>query len=310
MRSKTEIIKGAVLGHAVGDALGMPWETAARGTLSLHRELTCASGVLPMIGHARGMPAHWYREGNPAGTWTDDTSTVLAEMESVVRLGRVDPDDIMNNLCRWYFDAEFTPFGETLGEGRRTVAALSRFRAGVPAASCGGTDISDNGNGSLMRMLPFVFLSPMLERDGVTIRELSSLTHGHDISVMACEIFVDFARLIAEGEKTRSALASLSGLPAPFDRLAVIDRLPREEIKSTGFVVDTLEAALFCFAVTDTFEDCVLTAVDLCGDTDTVAAISGGLAGMHREVPGVWRGQLAREEYISSLSEQFASLAN
>lgn len=135
-----------------------------------------------------------------------------AEMESVTRLGRIDLDDMMKNFRRWHFNNDFTPYGISIGQGRRTIAALERYRDDVPTEKCGGTEPADNGNGYLMRMLPFAFLSKMMECDGVSVRDVSALTHGHDIAVTACEIYVEPARHLADSaNKNRASLKTCFG---------------------------------------------------------------------------------------------------
>lgn len=300
------MLTNAVLGLAVGDALGMPYECGVRGAYDVCADTRDERGAHMLRGFRVGMPAYFYKEDMPAGIWTDDTAMTLCELESIARLGRVDPDDIMRNFCRWHYDNEFSATGKAIGQGRQTIAALARYREGVEAVKCGGASERDNGDGSLMRMLPFVFASPLMEASGVTIRELSSLTHAHDWSVTACEIYVDFARLVAAGAGREALIDSLKGYPAPFDRLGDIAALPAEDIKSSGFVVHALEAALWCFFHTDTYEDCVMTAVNLGGDADTIAAIAGSLAGLCREVPERWVRQLARWEDIVRLCDDFS----
>lgn len=302
-----ELIKSAVLGLAVGDAFGMPYETVQRGAIDIRKEADDGHGGYALQGYRKGMPAYWYQEDMPAGTWTDDTAMVLAQMESVSRLGRVDPEDMMRNFCRWYYDGAFTPFGRAIGEGRRTVAALGRYRSGVRADACGGSAPEDNGNGSLMRMLPFAFLEEMMRRSGVTAGDLSRLTHAHPIAVTACELYVAFARRLLAGEDRHAILPGMGDMPAPFERLARIEALEEEEIQSTGYVVCSLEAALWCFLRSESYEECVLRAIDLGGDTDTIAAIAGGLAGMCWRVPQRWIDQLARRDEIVRACEAFAA---
>lgn len=303
MKIDPKLLKSAVLGLAVGDAFGMPYECGVRGAYDVYADARDEQGSYTPRGYRVGMPAYFYKEDMPPGIWTDDTSMVLCELESIARLSAVDPDDIMRNFCRWHFDNEFSPAGVAIGQGRQTIAALNRYRSGTEATLCGGTAERDNGDGSLMRMLPFAFTKDMMDQSGVTIRDLSALTHGHAWSVTACGIYVDFARRLASGADRDELIASLRGYPAPFDRLGDIAALPEEEISSSGFVVHALEAALWCFFHTDSFEDCVMTAINLGGDADTIAAIAGSLAGLCRGVPERWVAQLARREEIIRLCD-------
>ena len=300
-----EQFTNAVLGLAVGDAFGMPYETGARGSFDIRQDAQDVRGACVMKGFTPGMPAHWYATALPAGTWTDDTSMVLAEMESIARLGRIDLNDLMNNFCRWFFDGEFSPYHQAIGQGRRTVAALNQYRGGTPPLQCGGAKPEDNGNGSLMRMLPFVFAEALMDASGVTISDLSSLTHAHAYATTACEIYVTFARQLLSGANKHAILPALGAYPAPFDRLKALEELPESSIKSTGYVVDSLEAALWCFLRTDSYEDCVMTAINLGGDTDTIAAIAGSLAGLCYSIPPRWIDQLARKDDILKACDAF-----
>ena len=303
MRIDHRLLKNAVLGLAVGDAFGMPYETGKRGAYDVYADARDEQGNYVLKGYRVGMPAYFYKEDMPAGIWTDDTAMTLCELESIARLGTVDPVDIMENFCKWHFDGAFSAQGVAIGQGRQTIAALTRYREGTEAIHCGGALERDNGDGSLMRMLPFVFTEALMIRSGTDIRALSSLTHAHDWSVMACEIYVRFARLAAMGADRDMLIQSLKGYPAPFDRLADIATMPEENVQSSGFVVAALEASLWCFFQTETFEDCVMKAINLGGDADTIAAIAGSLAGLCREVPQRWIRQLARWEDIARLCD-------
>ncbi|MCH5187034.1 MAG: ADP-ribosylglycohydrolase family protein [Oscillospiraceae bacterium] len=300
-----KLIKNAVLGLAVGDAFGMPYETGKRGEYDVYADASDGQGGYVMRGYKKGMPAHWYEDEMPAGIWTDDTAMVLAELESISRLGRIDPEDMMNNFCKWHFEGEFTPYGKSIGQGRRTVAALEKYRGGAKALECGGADEQDNGNGSLMRMLPFAFVGPLMESSGVTVRELSALTHAHEYSTRSCEVYVEFARRLLEGMDKHSITGALGDLGAPLDKIKNIEHLTEDEIKSSVFVVESLEAALWCFLNTDNYEDCIMKAINLGGDTDTIAAIAGGLAGMCYPVPEKWIDQLMRKDYITEMCDRF-----
>lgn len=146
----------------------------------------------------------------------------------------------------------------------------------------------------------------------------NKLTHAHEISQTACRLYVHLAGKLIEGTPIKEAICSLAYLPPvahmkEFERIAYIGELSRDEIKSSGYVVDTLEAALWCLLKTSTYEDCVLTAVNLGEDTDTVAAVAGGLAGIvygcggKSGIPTRWINQIARKEWIQMLCDNFES---
>lgn len=285
----TNKIYDAIIGLVVGDAVGVPVEFKARDAFT----------VADMIGHGT------YNQ--PAGTWSDDSSLTLATLESIGRLGMVDPRDIMINFERWLYDGEFTPHGEVFDCGRTTHAAIRRFTNGVPLVQCGGRDLMDNGNGALMRILPLVFFSP----DVVNVSAVVNLTHNHFISRKACWIYISTAFYLMVGESPEFVGKLIGNLGiGEFSRISRIKDLKRDEIFSDGYVVHTLEAALWCLLNTDSYRDCILKAVNLGEDTDTVAAIAGGLAGIlygvggDRGIPEEWIAKIARKEWIKDLCDQ------
>lgn len=282
-------IYDAVMGLIVGDALGVPVEFKASDTFH----------VDDMIGYGT------YNQ--PPGTWSDDSSLTLATMESIIRKGKIDPADIMLNFSRWLNNAEFTPYGEVFDVGGTTEAAIRRFQNGIEPLKCGLNHYKHNGNGSLMRILPLA-LFPSSMND---INEISSLTHAHEISRRACRLYVGTAEQLLKGASLWEVIGCSGIWVKEFDRIPKIHKLNRDEIRSTGYVMDTLEAALWCVYHTSSYRDCVLTAVNLGGDTDTIAAVAGGLAGIiygcggESGIPDEWIAQIARKDWISDLCERF-----
>ena len=282
-------IYNGLLGLVVGDAMGVPVEFNPRDSFK----------VTDMTGYGT--------YDLPAGSWSDDSSMMLATVESIARLGKIDTDDIMKNFVRWVNDGEFTPYGEMFDIGRATRNAIQRYVAGIPAEQCGGTAEWDNGNGSLMRILPLAFT----DCDYETVNAVSSLTHAHEISKAACRVYVYVARQLLQGKTLEEIYKCFGMKQSMFDRLPLLKDLTRDEIKSTGYVVDTLEAALWCNLKSSSYRECILLAVNLGDDTDTVAAVAGGLAGIiygvggERGIPEEWINQLARKEWIADLCGKF-----
>ena len=247
----------AVLGLAIGDALGVPYEFKKRGTF------LCKDMV--------GYKTHH----QPKGTWSDDTSMVLATLDSLKSNdGKIVPTDMFERFNRWLQNSDYTPFGEVFDAGIATCKAL---RTGKPQSG-----EYDNGNGSLMRILPLAFV-PCTDDE---IRAVSAITHAHRISMDACVIYVHVANRILAGENINEIIPTLQ-YDKPFDRLHRIDQLSAQEIKSSGYVVDTLEAALWAVSHKSadagkekSFRSDLLDAVNLGSDTDTVGAVAGGLAGI------------------------------
>ena len=169
-----------------------------------------------------------------------------------------------------------------------------------------------------MRILPMAFIPCNM----LDVYDVSYLTHAHYISEIACGIYYNIAHYLIKGEQKHEAVKSAcfvsGGVPAPFERIEIINTCPvdRDEIKSTGYVVNSLEAALWCFLNTDNYRDCILTAVNLGEDTDTIAAIAGGLAGIYygvggeKGIPEAWIEQIARKEYIKELCDAFENKFN
>lgn len=202
-----------------------------------------------------------------AGTWSDDTSLAIATAKSLKdNGGKIDLLDIRMNFELWLYEGWFTPYGRAFGIGTTTFQAL-QFGYGLD-------DFDSNGNGSLMRILPLAFVD-CTDDD---IKAVSSITHAHDISMEACVHFVHICKNVLNGDTLQEAIdkEEYSGM---FRRVPGIVNVPEEDIYSSGYVLDSFEAALWCVATTDNYSDCVLTAVNLGGDTDTIAAIAGGLAG-------------------------------
>ncbi|MBQ3465726.1 MAG: ADP-ribosylglycohydrolase family protein [Firmicutes bacterium] len=249
-REKNRKLADAVFGLAIGDALGVPYEFKNRGAFEC-TEMT-------------GYGTH----GQPAGTWSDDTSMTIATAKSIKdNGGKIVPVDIRDNFVAWADDEGFNANGVGFDIGSATWVALS---TGEPQ-----TGERSNGNGSLMRILPLAFAECTDEE----VMQVSAITHGHEISMHACVIYVRIARRLLAGESIHDIIPTLM-YEEPFDRLRKIDQLPEKEVESSGYVVHTLEAALWTLAKYDNFRDTVLAAVNLGDDTDTTAAVAGGLAGI------------------------------
>lgn len=265
-------LRDAIYGLAVADALGVPVEFLKRGTYE----------VKEMVGYGSHM--------QHPGTWSDDTSMTLATCDSIRECGDVNPSDIYEKFRAWLFEAKYTPDDVVFDVGQTTSRAIRNGE--------GLSEVWANGNGSLMRIIPLAFT----DADNELIGEVSAITHAHGISKLACMIYVYIARKLLKGEDLESILETIEA-DAPFDRLKGIKALSIDEIKSSGYVVDTLEAALWCLATTDNYKDAVLKAVNLGMDTDTVAAVTGGLAGIlygFDAIPKEWIETLRGKDVIES----------
>lgn len=307
-------IKAIILGHAIADAMGVPVEFGNRKTLAEN----------PVTGY-QGYGSHPV----PAGTWSDDTSMTLATLDSLVE--GLDYADMMEKFCRWEDEAAYTATGLFFDIGITTSYSLENYRRGHELWSCGRRGEGDNGNGSLMRIIPAALYAKYkmegetLEDKMEVIHRVSALTHGHPRSKMACGIYTMILWALMDSKDKSAVMSALSAAKAyyenngefeqewkHFSRLINPDfaETPEDEISSSGYVVSTLEAALWCLLNTDSYSACVLKAVNLGDDTDTVAAVAGGLAaaiyGMEG-IPEVWIDGLLKKEDLLTICERFAN---
>ena len=273
---------GAFLGLAVGDAVGTTLEFRLRD-------------AQPRVEDMKGGGPFEL----PPGSWTDDTAMALALAESLAASKAFDPRDLMDRFVRWWRDGDYSCRGYCFDIGNTTRAALDRYqRDGDPLA--GSTEPGSAGNGSLMRLAP-VALRFWNDRPRLlaTAAQQSRTTHGATEAVDACRAFAGLLADAIAGTPRAEVLA-----PSEFEGAEAIARImagswqgrPRDEIRSSGYVVHTLEAALWSVARAGNFRNAVLLAANLADDADTVAAVTGQLAGALyglREIPDAWLERLA-----------------
>lgn len=274
-------LRDGIYGLAIGDAVGVPFEFKERGTFQ----------ALDMIGGGA--------YNLPPGTWSDDTSMTLATMKSIKDKGKIDLVDIGKNFVKWRYQGEFTPSGNTFAVGRTTNQGIYNFKKTGNPMTSGLTGERDNGNGSLMRILPLIFI----DVDEEDIRNVSSITHGHEISIEGCRIYVEIGKKLLKGMDLPSAIRSTEIRHKEYERIHHLESLSIDEIKSTGYVRTTLEAALYILLKTDNFKDSILESVNLGNDTDTIAAVAGGLSGIiygYDNMPRKWKKLLKNKELIEA----------
>ena len=318
----TSIWKSGIMGVVIGDALGCPVQFKSR-------DIVEQDPIMCMVGHGTF--------NLPAGSWTDDSSLTLATLESIQRVGKIDYMDIMENYIKWLDDGEFTPYGYAFDIGGMVRSALSKFKRIRDPMQCGGHYETDNGNGSLMRIMPAVLYcidNQLPTEEAVEIiHKVGSLTHAHIRSNIACGLYYFMAKSILTESGTLMSRMQ-SGLDEGFayyddymdqldvtfteyiaqkQNITVYDRmrdlesfaaLPEDRIRSTGYVVDTLEAVVWALATTDTFKEALLKAVNLGYDSDTVGAVAGGLAGLYygyNAIPEDWLAAIQRREWIEEM---------
>ena len=306
LESLRTMILAVIYGLAVGDALGVPVEFEERDTYCL----------TDMIGYGT------YHQ--PPGTWSDDTSLTLALME---HLGEKSDLNVLMDKFLAYRDGYLTPFGNCFDIGIATNEAIERYLSGISSEECGGQDERSNGNGTLMRISPLVFLllrnSNLIEQVEF-IKKYTIVTHRHPRSIVASIIYILLLKellvndLLAEvlevvQPKLEEIFSQNSEYKTEYENhfKEIFDEefyhKSREEIKSTGYVVDTLKACLWCIGTTNSFKDAVLKAVNLGEDTDTIGAITGTLAGAKysfESIPKEWIERIANKTLIDEKCEQ------
>jgi ADP-ribosylglycohydrolase len=299
--------KDVLLGVSVGDALGVPFEFESRDQLKANR-------VNSMTGYGT--------HNVPAGTWSDDSSLTFCLAEAL--LLDFNLQNVANNFIGWLYKGVWTPYGKVFDIGVTTDQAICNLKNGVSPECSGMSNVESNGNGSLMRILPLVFYiknKPIKDRFEIT-RKVSAITHGHIRAVVACFYYLEFARLLLQDVDKFQVYNVLKNHIVKFLRtisvseseIAVYARLltsdifyaGESEIYSDGYVVNTLEASIWCILTTNNYAEAVLKAVNLGDDTDTTAAITGGLAGLlygYNNIPQEWLLTLARRDDIVLLAE-------
>ena len=345
VEKRNYLIKSGIFGLVVADALGVPYEFKSKSWCK-------ENPMTDMIGFGT------YHL--PPGTWSDDSSLALATVDGLTNSLRafkenlketqddldileiIDYNDILQKFSNWFYDDEYTPYGNVFDYGGTTANGIYNFKSGVEPILCGGNTPQDNGNGSLMRILPIAYFIYFLslkysfskEDQMKAIHNLSSLTHRHERSQMACGIYVLIAiellkkRFEDDGDSTLEEIikngieiakeyyynddefkGELHHFKGIFNE--DINVVPREIIRGRGYVVPSLEAALWCLLNNDSYRETALEAVNLGEDTDTTAAIAGGLAGIYYgydDIPANWLEQIARFDYIEGLVEDFSNV--
>ncbi len=275
---------GAFLGLAVGDALGTTLEFTARDSRPHHTEMT-GGGVF----------------GLAAGVWTDDTQMALALAESLAAKGGLDELDLMRRFVGWFRHGDYSPTGECFDCGITTRAAIEHFeRTGEPIA--GSRDPMSAGNGCLMRLSPVaIWGHDDEEKAAEAARRQSATTHAAAECLEASDFFARLLVRAMGGTPKLELLASATWAGVGVGKVADIARgawrsKARSQIRASGYVIDSLEAALWAVANADSFEEAVVAAVNLGEDADTVGAITGQLAGAiwgYSAIPKRWLSPIA-----------------
>ncbi|RQO39503.1 hypothetical protein DBR39_11060 [Chryseobacterium sp. KBW03] len=302
-------VKAGIMGVCIGDALGVPVEFKKREDLKRFP-------VTKMLEYMS-----W---NQPKGTWSDDSSLTLCLAEELTKGYNL--EKIGQSFVKWNKYGHWTAHGRLFDIGGTTRHALARLIKGESAKFSGNIFEEDNGNGSLMRILPLAFY---LEKEDdiqtlyLTVKEVSAITHGHFRSVFACFIYVIFAIQLLKGKNKKEAYAHTQEVALEYaekqgfnpNEIELFHKIlksnisdyPEDEIKSGGYVLHSLEASLWCFLNSESYSEAVLKAVNLGEDTDTTGAITGGIAGIYygfESIPQEWIAELVRKDDIEALCKK------
>lgn len=299
--TRTERLRGGLFGLLVGDALGVPYEFHDPANLP-DRD---AIDMTPPEGFRRS------HDGTPVGTWSDDGAQALALLDTLLACDGFDPEHYGRNLVAWWNEGAFTPDGRAFDIGNQTTTALHKLEAGTPALQAGGRDERDNGNGSLMRVLPLALWHTGSDAELVRDAHLQSrVTHAHPRSLVCCALYCLWARRVLDEveQPYDHAFETLVELyrdaPAHAAELRRVQQpfVPR----GTGYVLDCLHSARVALRGPD-FAAIVRRAVAFGLDTDTTAAVAGGIAGLrHGEqgIPPAWRDALQGRALVEGYASQ------
>ena len=306
--------KAGIIGLAIGDAMGVPIEF-------LDRKVLLKNPVTKMLGEQ----IHFM----PKGSWSDDTSLNLALIDSINNKKGIDLYDIGQNFIAWGENGKYTPTGKTFGMGKITLNAIAKLERGdIKPEACGGNTETANGNGSLMRILPiayYCYSKKCADQEVYNmVKQVSSLTHAHEISIMGCYIYVKFAIELLSGNDIKKAYKRIKKLKYEYfsdDCKNLYSRVIKDnigelklaDINSSGYVVDTLESTLWILLNTNNYNQAVIGAINLGGDTDTIGACTGGLAGIYygfENINETWKNELIKYDYIIDLCHKFDDILN
>ena len=299
-----ERIEGALWGLLIGDALGVPYEFHHAASIPPPEQIEFE----PPAGFPRS-----HREV-PPGTWSDDGAQALCLLASLLYRGELDIEDLMRRVTNWYELGYLSADGQVFDIGIQTSSALMAYRSGTPAAESGPRTERDNGNGALMRVLPLALWHTGSDEELIRdARRQSVITHGHVRSQLCCALYCLWARRILEqrDDPWRSAVETLDAVLVPgseeHDELHRVIR-PNDDIpfSGSGYVVDSLHSVKAVMNA-GSYEAVVKAAIRLGNDTDTTAAIAGGIAGLRDgagAIPPRWREQLRGQELVTPMLVQ------
>ncbi|WP_314336530.1 ADP-ribosylglycohydrolase family protein [Acinetobacter guillouiae] len=307
--TKQDQLKGAIYGLLVGDAVGVSYEFLLAEQLPAYDQIE----MLPPNNFAKTYPHI------PVGTWSDDGAQALCLLDSLLYKNKMDTEDFMKRICNWYQCGYMAVDFQVFDVGVQTAEAIRNYLSGVPLLQVANNDVLANGNGSLMRVLPLAIL-----HQGSDIQLIedayaqSHVTHAHLRSKVCCALYCLWARSILNGLDIAAAWsdavtklrAYLKDKPDDLEQLEYYIR-PDELEKGTGsgYVVDCLKSARYALKQT-TYQDVIKTAIAFGRDTDTMACVAGGIAGLYfgfDSIPESWLAQLRAKDLVEPLLTKLLS---
>lgn len=302
-------IKGTFFGIAIGDALGVPVEFMSRIHLKQN----------PII----NFDQPYFNEEN-RGVWSDDSSLTFCLAETIIEGFNLELAS--HKIKDWYLNNYWAPKGVAFEIGIATRNAIDRLEKGSSPTESGEAGEYSNGNGSLMRISPLAFylINESIETRFQTIKSVSSITHAHIRSVISCFFFVEFLQNLMKFSDKFEAFETTQNtvrdyinstscnndekalfLRLFYDKIHLLDE---NEVFSSAYVLHTLEASIWSFLTTNTFEEAILKAINLGHDTDTTGSVTGALAGIFYQIesiPQQFKKSIARAQDIDDLADRF-----
>lgn len=305
---KMSKIFDSLIGHIIGDAMGTPVEYYMRNKLQEKK-------VTEMLGNIG-------QHNEPVGSWSDDTAMELALIDSIINKKVIDYDDIMNNFLLWIEKGKYTPTGHAFGVGRGCLKAIYNYKKGIPPLECGNAEKHHESNGALMRILPVALHSYAKKLSINEIEklsnEVSALTHRQEVVQLASFMYVMYIIDLLDGVDKEQAYINMKERKYNYSRESIdmysrllsndISQLKIDDINSSGYIIDTLEASFWCLLKNNTYEDTIIEAVNLGQDTDTIAAVAGSMAGIIygiNNIPSRWIYKLQKKDYIFDMFNRF-----
>ena len=295
----------SILGLAIGEAMGIPLKYNERKKLF-------KNPVTEMIGNGS--------YNMPSGTWGEVTSLSLATMDSIIKARGLNYKDMVTRFCNYMSKAEYTAAGEVFDLDKTTKMALENF---LKSGNIFEGSVSDNGNGSLMRMIPIAFYTyyEMFDDEELyeVVRNTSRLTHASDICIMGCYIYCKFIHLILDGVDKTSAYKYIKNLTyanftadakRSYKRFLMtdLDKVDIDYIRSSEYIVDTLEAVIWIVLNTNSFTGAIVGAINLGGDTSTIGGLVGALAGIiygYDNMPAEFINGIKNKDLVFNMTKDF-----